>query len=68
MLDKSEDPLRGIEFVIYAQPGLDITDSVIQNLNRGYRKDAKNPADAEKKENGEKKSTDAEKEKKETQK
>ena len=25
VLDKSEDPLRGISFVIYAQPNLDIT-------------------------------------------
>ena len=32
----------------YAPAGLDITNSVIQNLNRGYRKDAKDPADAKK--------------------
>lgn len=63
VLDKSEDPLRGIEFVIYAQPGLDITDSVIQNLNRGYRKDAKNPADAEKGKKDENLPEDVEKEK-----
>ena len=31
-------------FVIYFQPGLDITDAIIQDLNRGYRKNAKDPA------------------------
>lgn len=49
VLDKSEDPLRGISFVIYAQPSLDITEKVIQNLNRGYRTNAKDPIDEEKK-------------------
>ena len=49
VLDKSEDPLRGISFVIYAQPNLDITERVIQNLNRGYRTNAKDPIDEEKK-------------------
>lgn len=48
VLDKSEDPLRGISFVIYSQPSLDITETVIQNLNRGYRTNAKNPAEPEK--------------------
>lgn len=33
-------------FVIYFQPGLDITDAIIQDLNRGYRKNAKDPAEA----------------------
>ncbi|MBP5176459.1 MAG: OmpH family outer membrane protein, partial [Treponema sp.] len=44
VLDKSDNPLTGIGFVIYAQPNLDITETAIQNLNRGYHKDAKNPA------------------------
>ena len=46
VLDKSDNPLTGIGFVIYAQPNLDITETAIQYLNRGYRKDAKDPADA----------------------
>ena len=49
VLDKSEDPLRGISFVLYAQSNLDITEKVIQNLNRGYRTNAKDPIDEEKK-------------------
>ena len=48
VLDKTEDPLRGISFVIYSQPSLDITETVIRNLNRGYRTNAKNPIDEEK--------------------
>ena len=48
VLDKSEDPLRGISFVIYSQPSLDITETVIRNLNRGYRTNAKDPIDEEK--------------------
>ena len=48
VLDKSDNPLTGVGFVIYVQPNLDITETAIQNLNRGYRKDAKNPADADK--------------------
>ena len=31
---------------LYAQPGLDITDDIIQDLNRGYRKNANDPAGA----------------------
>lgn len=46
VLDQSGDALNNIGFVIYAQPNLDITDSVIQDLNRGYRKNAKDPAGA----------------------
>lgn len=48
VLDKSEDPLRGISFVIYSQPSLDITETVIRNLNRGYRTNAKDPIDEKK--------------------
>ena len=46
VLDKSGGSMDDIGFVIYAQPGLDITDAIIQDLNRGYRKNAKDPADA----------------------
>lgn len=48
VLDKSGKALSDTDFILYVQPNLEITESVIQNLNRGYRKDAKNPADAEK--------------------
>ena len=34
------------EEVARFQPSLDITESVIQDLNRGYRKNAKDPAGA----------------------
>ena len=43
---KAVDALNNIGFVIYAQPNLDITESVIQDLNRRYRKNAKDPAGA----------------------
>ena len=46
VLDMSSDALNNIGFVIYSQPNLDITESVIQDLNRGYRKNAKDPAGA----------------------
>lgn len=46
VLDQSGESLNDVGFVIYVQPGLDITDSIIQDLNRGYRKNAKNPAGA----------------------
>ena len=46
VLDQSGGSLDDIGFVIYAQPGLDITDAIIQDLNRGYRKNAKDPAGA----------------------
>ncbi len=46
VLDQSGGSLDDVGFVIYAQPGLDITDSIIQDLNRGYRKNAKDPAGA----------------------
>lgn len=46
VFDKSGGSMDDIGFVIYAQPGLDITDAIIQDLNRGYRKNAKDPADA----------------------
>ena len=46
VLDKSGESLNDIGFVIYFQPNLDITESVIQDLNRGYRKNAKDPAGA----------------------
>ena len=38
VLDQSGESLNDVGFVIYVQPGLDITDSIIQDLNRGYRK------------------------------
>ena len=44
VLDQSGESLNDVGFVIYVQPGLDITDSIIQDLNRGYRKNAKDPA------------------------
>jgi len=46
VLDKSGSALSDVGFVIYFQPNLDITESVIQDLNRGYRKNAKDPATA----------------------
>jgi len=46
VLDKSGESLNDVGFVIYVQPGLDITDSVIHDLNRGYRKNAKDPVGA----------------------
>jgi len=46
VLDKSGESLNDIGFVIYFQPNLDITEAVIQDLNRGYRKNAKDPAGA----------------------
>ena len=46
VLDKSGESLNNVESVVYFQPNLDITDSIIQDLNRGYRKDAKDPAGA----------------------
>jgi Skp family chaperone for outer membrane proteins len=44
VLDQSGESLNDVGFVIYVQPGLDITDAIIQDLNRGYRKNAKDPA------------------------
>ena len=46
VLDQSGGSMDDIGFVIYFQPGLDITDAIIQDLNRGYRKNAKDPAGA----------------------
>ena len=46
VLDKSGESLNNVDFVVYVQPALDITDAVIQDLNRGYRKNAKDPAGA----------------------
>jgi len=46
VLDKSGESLNNVEVLIYVQPNLDITESVIQDLNRGYRKNAKDPAGA----------------------
>ena len=46
VLDQSGGSLDEIGFVIYFQPGLDITEEIIQDLNRGYRKNAKDPAGA----------------------
>ena len=44
VIDKSGKSMSDVGFVIYVQPNLDITESVIQDLNRGYRKNAKDPA------------------------
>ncbi len=46
VLDQSGESLNDVGFVIFVQPGLDITDAIIQDLNRGYRKNAKDPAGA----------------------
>lgn len=46
VLDQSGESLNDVGFVIYFQPNLDITESIIQDLNRGYRKNAKDPAGA----------------------
>jgi Skp family chaperone for outer membrane proteins len=46
VLDKSGISLSDIQFVVYYQPNLDITESVVQDLNRGYRKNANDPAAA----------------------
>jgi len=43
VLDRSGNALDDVGFVIYFQPNLDITESIIQELNRGYRKNAKDP-------------------------
>ena len=46
VLDNSGKSLSDVGFVVYIQPNLDITEAVIQDLNRGYRKDAKDPSGA----------------------
>ena len=46
VLDKSGISLSDVQLVVYFQPNLDITESVVQDLNRGYRKNAKDPAAA----------------------
>ena len=46
VLDKSGISLSDVALVVYCQPNLDITDSVVQDLNRGYRKNAQDPAAA----------------------
>ena len=46
VLDQSGESLNDVGLVVYVQPGLDITDAIIQDLNRGYRKNAKDPAGA----------------------
>ena len=46
VLDKSGTSLSDVQFLVYFQPNLDITDSVVQDLNRGYRKNAQDPAAA----------------------
>ena len=46
VLDRSGNAMDDVGFVIYYQPNLDITESVIQDLNRGYRKNAKDPVGA----------------------
>ena len=46
VLDKSGTSLNDVPLVIYCQPNLDITESVVQDLNRGYRKNAQDPAGA----------------------
>ena len=46
VLDRSGNALDDVGFVIYYQPNLDITESIIQDLNRGYRKNAKDPVGA----------------------
>lgn len=44
VLDKSGITLNDLPLVIYASPVLDITGSVLNDLNRGYRENAKLPA------------------------
>ena len=46
VLDRSGNAMDDVGFVIYYQPNLDITESIIQELNRGYRKNAKDPVGA----------------------
>lgn len=46
VLDKSGTSLSDVQFLVYFQSNLDITDSVVQDLNRGYRKNAQDPAAA----------------------
>lgn len=46
VLDKSGTSLSDVQFLVYFQPNLDITESVVQDLNRGYRKNAQDPAAA----------------------
>ena len=46
VLDRSGNAMDDVGFVIYYQPNLDITESIIQDLNRGYRKNAKDPVGA----------------------
>lgn len=54
VLDCSGNALDDVGFVIYYQPNLDITESIIQELNRGYRKNAKDPVGAAKSESEDK--------------
>ncbi len=46
VLDLSGASLNELSTVIYYQNNLDITESVIQDLNRGYRKNAADPVNA----------------------
>ncbi len=46
VLDKSGTSLSDVQFLVYFQSNLDITASVVQDLNRGYRKNAQDPAAA----------------------
>lgn len=43
VLDSSGDSLNDVSMVIFFQDKLDITESVITDLNRGYRTNAKDP-------------------------
>ncbi len=43
VLDSSGMSTNDISMIVYYKADIDITDSVIKDLNRGYRKDAKEP-------------------------
>lgn len=47
VLDKAGITLNDLPLVIYASPVLDITKSVLDDLNRGYRENAKQPVATE---------------------
>lgn len=46
VLDKSGHSLNDTNLVVFHAPSLDITDEILRDLNRGYRKNAGNPVAA----------------------
>lgn len=46
VLDKSGHSLNDTQLVVFHAPSMDITDEILRDLNRGYKKNAKNPVGA----------------------